>query len=83
MELKPCPFCGGDAHFEQTAYGTDCGMVSMRFQIRCKNCHAAAPNGGGQLRLDLNSDGDIRFATDERTKAITAWNRRANDGSHE
>ena len=77
MELKPCPFCGGVAQFAQTAYGTDSGACSMHFQIRCKTCEASAPNGNGALRVALNRDGTIRIITDEREKAVEAWNRRA------
>ena len=81
IELKPCPFCGGVALFDQTTYGTDCGMVMMRFQIRCEKCNATAPQGSGILRLCLTSKGEIGMAVDERAKAAENWNRRTNDGN--
>lgn len=77
--LAPCPFCGGVAQFVQTSYGTDSGACSMDFQIRCERCDASAPNGSGKIRVGLNYDGTIRVITDEREKAVEAWNRRANN----
>lgn len=35
MELKPCPFCGGEAHLT-------CEVASRWYIIRCLRCGAAS-----------------------------------------
>ena len=70
-ELKPCPFCGGEASIkEQTVY------VYNAIFAHCKNCKARvmeyfadAPNIHG---VTLGREKAIE-------KAIEAWNRRAED----
>ena len=65
MELKPCPFCGGEAEvvphkfFSEAlkAWKVDC------YGIECKNCHTS----GYQF-----------WGTEEQ--AVKAWNRRYGDG---
>ena len=72
-ELKPCPFCGGEAVLKDNAYG--CGVYDCAgaladthyeeptvFWCECKECGATA-NG-------WDTDGE----------AIEAWNRRADNG---
>lgn len=79
IELKPCPFCGGEADFIQTAYGTaDNSSVRLQFAIRCKKCDASAPNACGYIAINLSSDGELNTWHDDRNPAIAAWNRRAN-----
>lgn len=37
-ELKPCPFCGGEAYVARNGYGYDwygCGCKRCRVQFRC------------------------------------------------
>ena len=67
-ELKPCPFCGGEAELWSHHYKEE--DITL-WQVRCKkrcydvkiHCYA--------------SDSFVSFATKE--EAIEAWNRRAND----
>ena len=79
-KLKPCPFCGGEASLEQTAYGTrDLSSVKLSFAIRCKKCGASAPKANGYISINLSSSGELNAWHDDRVPAIAAWNRRAND----
>ena len=36
VQLKPCPFCGGDAHIDETVNG---GTRKM-YRIECAECYA-------------------------------------------
>jgi len=71
-QLKPCPFCGGDAevHFRLPP----CAVVV------CLRCGAH----GGQAYVKPNAIGRKRLGggvehDDARQRAIAAWNRRAGD----
>ncbi len=63
IELKPCPFCGGEAEMVTTVL---CHM-SMAY-VKCKECDAKAQTFG-----DRSHDGSYIFS------AIEAWNRRVQD----
>lgn len=44
IELKKCPFCGGEAIVEQEKAGEYTGAsVAFMFSIRCKKCNSTAP----------------------------------------
>ena len=69
-ELKPCPFCGGEAE-----------TISFRFedgtelwQVRCKT----RPYDVEDKKRSYTADSFISF--DAEAEAIEAWNRRTNDG---
>lgn len=79
-ELKPCPFCGGKAEIEQTAYGTtNYASCKLTFAVRCTECDATAPNANGYIAIKLSSDGNLNPWHDDRLKAIEAWNRRVGE----
>lgn len=79
-ELKPCPFCGGKAEIEQTAYGTmNYASCKLTFAVRCTKCDATAPNANGYIAINLSSDGNLNIWHDGRLKAIDMWNRRAGE----
>ena len=65
QELKPCPFCGGEAEYFELSWATTAFSGHMYaspfWQIRCKDCRATL--------------GDFKTKQD----AFDAWNTRAND----
>lgn len=65
-ELKPCPFCGGEAVIAQS----DAGCWS----VVCKRCNT------GIFRPRCNPDEWNAYATE--AEAIEAWNRRAERTCH-
>ena len=66
-ELKPCPFCGGEAHI-RTGVTTSIPRVSKAIVV-CKNC-----NSSSDWFYDHGLNGEFIM------QAIEAWNRRTDDG---
>lgn len=76
IELKPCPFCGGKAGYIINSNYERRTTHGWQFGIKCTNCMT-------ELRIvtvDLESNGRIAFAKDDRKKAADMWNRRADNG---
>ena len=65
-ELKPCPFCGGEAKIYATTTGPFPNHA--KHYCYCEKCFAS-----GQSFSDFTNDGSSVF------DAIEAWNRRADD----
>ena len=80
-ELKPCPFCGGEATFSINATKSGNGQVGFEFSIRCSRCNATVPRAKQSVCLSMWADGSINLVDDGRGKAAAAWNERANDGT--
>lgn len=74
-KLKSCPFCGGEVEFvtDTTGYKAEYRMIN--FHIRCKDCKIEYPKRY-EIGFHLDSHGEIAMDTDERQKALEAWNRR-------
>ena len=63
-DLKPCPFCRGDAEFEENCYIEGAALDELRGQIVCQDCGAVGPGfGAGYF-----------YGT-----AVELWNTRQND----
>lgn len=78
-ELKPCPFCGGEAMFLTVTNKSSHSAVGVMFEIKCTKCGTKFPKSY-ECEMYMDQDGGIRTGKDERMKAIADWNRRVNDG---
>lgn len=65
IELKPCPFCGGEARLVwMNVRNTDTGAKA--YHVKCTKCQCTQwPDGSGE------------FPRYGRDAAAAAWNRRA------
>lgn len=69
-ELKPCPFCGGEAETKASRYEP---IELTVWSVRCKTRR----NADKQMGWCVASSSLVKYATE--AEAIEAWNRRAND----
>lgn len=72
-ELKPCPFCGGEAVIKAINKSYD-----FTIWCQCKNTSCAARTAGYCPNTD-NEDGLLESIENCKIKAAEVWNRRAND----
>ena len=79
-ELKPCPFCGGEAAFFAKTFKERGISRGWGFGIFCTNCAITSPKTNYQVEITFNKSGEIEITTDERPLAIKEWNRRADNG---
>lgn len=81
-ELKPCPFCGGSVEFSCTDTGLSNDHYRFRktFKLWCPHC-GCSQNRFATIYFDYSPH--LGFISDEKqmTKAIEAWNRRANESN--
>lgn len=77
-ELKPCPFCGGNAMFLTITNKSSQSSVGVMFKIKCMKCRIEFPKSY-ECEMYMDQEGGIRTGRDERAKATTDWNKRAND----
>ena len=68
IELKPCPFCGGEGELTEHWEPIGMGANVRQFYVRCKSCCA---HGG--MADEMFENGDLR------AKAIERWDRRADN----
>ena len=66
-ELKPCPFCGGEAQIRQNDVCGGFGMYITKYFVMCAKCGARGASA------------DDYYFEHPLAKAVTAWNRRANN----
>ncbi|MBO5384521.1 MAG: Lar family restriction alleviation protein [Ruminococcus sp.] len=78
-KLLPCPFCGVIPHFKVKENICNSQRKAVSYAVYCQGCGLEFPQKFGfEIEFDLESTGGIRVVKDERSKAIEAWNRRAN-----
>ena len=65
MELKPCPFCGGE--IDERSGQCNYGKKIMTLDLKCKKC-------GTIFKFKSN------WLVDPYSEAIKAWNRRVDNG---
>lgn len=66
-DLKPCPFCGGEAEFYRTPIKTNVGWCDS-VVVRCKSCEART----NRVLYDANKHPN----DEEYDEAAAAWNQR-------
>ena len=71
-ELKPCPFCGGEAEYKRTVIKTN-GAWCDAVNVRCTNCDART----GRVLYDARKHPN----GEEYIEVEQAWNRRAENES--
>ena len=85
VELKPCPFCGGNPTLEHNGFdkcrNSENGDLITRWRVICKNC-GTYKDGGITEYIATEYETLIVKSKHHngRQNAIEAWNRRAEDG---
>lgn len=69
-ELKPCPFCGGEAYLEDHHRAFIRGQTTRVAYVRCRKCNARTG------RFELGKHGGGSNSAEAVRLAIEAWNRR-------
>lgn len=80
--LKPCPFCGGEAKMQMTSYihikstgGEE--LVGRTVDIKCGNCGARSGDRNKyRVLTQIDDNGNVAYKEDGRKKAAEEWNRR-------
>ncbi len=77
-ELKPCPFCGGQAIFRTIGNISNTIGFGCKFQIVCKECGLVYPKKYSIL-FKMNEDGELTpllGSEDVISNAIKDWDER-------
>lgn len=69
-DLKPCPFCGGEAYIEDSHRAFIRGESTKVAYVRCRRCNARTS------RYELAKYGGMSKSAEAVRLAIRAWNRR-------
>lgn len=78
-ELKPCPFCGGEAKFYTTSNKSSHHSIGFSFEIKCSKCALRFPQSFN-IELYLTENGEIKIVPGFENvinHATEEWNRRA------
>lgn len=67
-ELKPCPFCGGEAKIKATQEGKD-----LKIWCQCQKCHARTTGYYANTEWENNTMQNIMQS---KTNAVEEWNKR-------
>ena len=68
-ELKPCPFCGGEAKLKETTECHGHGMYLKKYYVMCEKCGC---NGVGAYVYDKSAQQCKDFV-------VSRWNRRVDN----
>ena len=75
-ELKPCPFCGGEASIALVSSGYGGGEFTASFKVGCSVCKIYFM-GNSAYRIE---NGYPRVVQDGYSDVKQKWNRRADNG---
>ena len=80
-ELKPCPFCGGEAKIEciECTPTINAECLSKTFVIRCTKCRLSAPTPF-RIYARIENNGTCEFDDTQKIAAVEFWNRRDDNG---
>ena len=84
-ELKPCPFCGGEAaiyddryeEYSVGAFGSIRRHTPTFYQCYCTSCGAK----GTLKQIDYGCEGNTWWQKEVKQQAVNAWNRRSDNGN--
>lgn len=79
-ELKPCPFCGGEATLRRvsTKYSTSPTIIRDEWEVKCyKNC---CTTHRYESKIWQDPNGEVVIEQNGAENADEAWNRRVDDG---
>lgn len=71
--LKPCPFCGGEAYLETNHRAFIKGETTKVAYVRCRKCNARTE------RFELEKFGCTSHSAEADKLAMEAWNRRVSE----
>ena len=70
-QLRPCPFCGGEAFLERNQRAIIKGEKQRVSLVKCMSCHARSE------RFLISDFGHSSVSKEAEQHAVDAWNRRA------
>lgn len=76
-QLKPCPFCGGEAKVFIKSSVSAGPRRWWNFGISCALCGIVSPRTDYHLEVNFGSDGELEILHDDRSLAATMWNERS------
>lgn len=78
-ELKPCPFCGGNALLRLKGVGIEGDSHTEDWEILCSSCGATPSKALFKSKFIVTVDGEVKYSLNGLNDAIEAWNRRITD----
>lgn len=79
IDLKTCPFCGGEAKLIRTCARVNqrSSAITSEYVVSCTDCTVSTPPFESDIRQDEN--GIVTVDKNGAVDAKEAWNRRAKD----
>lgn len=79
-ELKPCPFCGGEARLRRVNPGYNTSPTTIRdvWEVSCDN--NCCKTQRYESKIYQSPDGEVVIEKNGAKNAAYAWNRRADGG---
>lgn len=78
-ELKPCPFCGGEAKFAVLSIKPNDVYAGFLYAIKCSKCGVNPFGNAREMNFYLEANGDIKItepSLKNKKEMIDNWNTR-------